>query len=128
MIGNRGLLRRKTRILITKEERFLQHTDYIIVMKDRTIVDTGTYEELNARQAITECILADDGGIEDDDAIIEETVGSQEVNIEARKTQLRKERIAKRLRRMDSVGKILQVNISQNIIRKHGNSAHLNKK
>ena len=109
MIGNRGLLRRKTRVLITKEEKFLQHTDYIIVMKDRTIVDTGTYEELNARQAITECILADDGGIDDDDAIIEETVAAQEINNEARKTQLRKDRIAKRLRRMDSVGKILQV-------------------
>ena len=76
-------------------------------MKDRTIIDTGTYEELNERQAITECLLADDGGIEDDDAIIEETVGQQEMNNQERKEQLRKERIAKRLRRMDSVGKIL---------------------
>ena len=107
MIGNRGLLRRKTRILITKEERFLQHTDYIIVMKERTIVDTGTYEELNARQAITECLLADDGGIEDDDAIIEETAEQEQIESEEQKEKLRKERIAKRLRRMDSVGKIL---------------------
>ena len=107
MIGNWGLLRRKTRILITKEERFLQHTDYIIVMKERTIVDTGTYEELNARQAITECLLADDGGIEDDDAIIEETVEQEQIESEEQKEKLRKERIAKRLRRMDSVGKIL---------------------
>ena len=100
-------MRRKTRILITKEERFLQHTDYIIVMKDRKIIDTGTYEELNARQAITECLLDDDGGMEDDDAIIEETVGTQEQINEESKEKLRKERIAKRLRRMDSVGKIL---------------------
>ena len=110
MIGNRGLLRRKTRILITKEERFLQHTDYIIVMKERTIVDTGTYEELNARQAITECLLADDGGIEDDDAIIEETAEQEQIESEEQKEKLRKERIAKRLRRMDSVGKILVSN------------------
>ena len=78
-------------------------------MKDRTIVDTGTYDELNARQAITECILADDGGMEDDDAIIEEVVGAQESNYEMRKEKLKKDRIAKRLRRMDSVGKVLQV-------------------
>ena len=109
MIGNRGLLRRKTRILITREERFLQLTDYIIVMKDRTIVDIGTYNELNARQAITECILADDGGIEDDDSILEEAVKRKEDNYELDKEKLREERIAKRLRRMDSVGKILQV-------------------
>ena len=50
VIGNRGLLRRKTRILITKEPRFLQHTDYILVMKNHSIVDSGTFEELNARQ------------------------------------------------------------------------------
>ena len=76
-------------------------------MKDRKIIDTGTYEELNARQAITECLLDDDGGMEDDDAIIEETVGTQEQINEESKEKLRKERIAKRLRRMDSVGKIL---------------------
>ena len=80
-------------------------------MKDRTIVDRGTYDELNARQAITECILADDGGIEDDDAIMEEVIGVQESNYEMRKEKLKKERIAKRLRRMDSVGKILQVQL-----------------
>ena len=76
-------------------------------MKDRTIVDQGTYQELNSRQAITECILADDGGIEDDEEIIDETVGKHENNNEQRKEQLRKQRIAKRLRRMDSVGMIV---------------------
>ena len=76
-------------------------------MKDRTIIDTGTYEELNARQAITECLLDDDGGMEDDDEIIEDTVGTQELINEESKEKLRKERIAKRLRRMDSVGKIM---------------------
>ena len=76
-------------------------------MKDRTIIDTGTYEELNARQAITECLLDDDGGMEDDDEIIEDTVGTQELVNEESKEKLRKERIAKRLRRMDSVGKIM---------------------
>ena len=78
-------------------------------MKDRTIVDQGTYQELNSRQAITECILADDGGIEDGEEILDETVGKHENNNEQRKEQLRKQRIAKRLRRMDSVGMIVQV-------------------
>ena len=35
VIGNKGLLRRKTRIMITKDPRFLQKFDYIIVMKNQ---------------------------------------------------------------------------------------------
>ena len=35
VIGNKGLLRRKTRIIITKDPRFLRKFDYIIVMKNQ---------------------------------------------------------------------------------------------
>ena len=77
-------------------------------MKDRTIVDVGTYDELNARHTITECILADDGGVEEDDTILEEAGEAKETN-GGHREKLRKERIAKRLRRMDSVGKLLKV-------------------
>ena len=77
-------------------------------MKDRTIVDFGTYNDLNARQAITECILADDGGIEEDDTILKEAGETKETNAEVME-RLRKDRIAKRLRRMESVGKALKV-------------------
>ena len=99
VIGNRGLLRRKTRILITKEPRFLQHTDYILVMKNQSIVDSGTFEELNARHAIIDCILEDDGGIDD----VEINENNRELA-----DRLRAQRRAKRLRRMDSTEKYMQ--------------------
>ena len=35
IFGNRGLLRKKTRIIITKDQRFLPKLDYIIVMKNK---------------------------------------------------------------------------------------------
>ncbi len=35
VISNRGLLRKKTRIIITRDPRFLQQLDYIIVMKNQ---------------------------------------------------------------------------------------------
>ena len=35
VFGNRGLLRKKTRIIITKDQRFLSKLDYIIVMKNK---------------------------------------------------------------------------------------------
>ena len=38
VIGNKGLLRRKTRIIITKDPRFLRKFDYIIVMKNQVCV------------------------------------------------------------------------------------------
>ena len=35
MIGHCGLLRKKTRIMVTSETKFLEQTDYIIVMKNQ---------------------------------------------------------------------------------------------
>ena len=35
VIGHCGLLRKKTRILVTSETKFLEQTDYIIVMKNQ---------------------------------------------------------------------------------------------
>ena len=79
VIGNKGLLRKKTRIIITKDQRFLHKLDYILVMKNQvrqilqskyngvfksvfqTIFDSGTYEELVQRQSITaESIYGDE--------------------------------------------------------------------
>ena len=35
VIGHCGLLRKKTRIMVTSETKFLEQTDYIIVMKNQ---------------------------------------------------------------------------------------------
>ena len=39
IFGNRGLLRKKTRIIITKDQRFLPKLVYIIVMKKKVSFD-----------------------------------------------------------------------------------------
>lgn len=40
----------QTRILVTHAITFLPETDFIIVMKDGTIADSGTYNELLEKQ------------------------------------------------------------------------------
>ena len=46
VIGPRGLLKNKTRILVTHGVKFLPEVDKIFVMKDGQISESGTYREL----------------------------------------------------------------------------------
>ncbi|XP_065643860.1 multidrug resistance-associated protein 1 isoform X7 [Hydra vulgaris] len=46
VIGNNGLLKNKTRLLVTHNLSYLPQVDQIIVIKDNTISEVGSYEEL----------------------------------------------------------------------------------
>ena len=46
VIGNTGLLKTKTRVLVTHGITYLPKTDYIIVMKEGRVSEQGTYQEL----------------------------------------------------------------------------------
>ena len=46
VIGSTGLLKHKTRILVTHGIGFLKEMDDIVVMKDGRISEQGTYDEL----------------------------------------------------------------------------------
>ena len=46
VIGNKGMLRGKTRILVTHSAKYLPQVDKIIVMKDGAISEMGSYKEL----------------------------------------------------------------------------------
>ena len=50
MIGPRGLLRNKTRLLVTHGVGFLPQMDNILVMKDGYITENGSYNELLAQK------------------------------------------------------------------------------
>ncbi|NXC54100.1 MRP1 protein, partial [Aleadryas rufinucha] len=51
LIGPSGLLKSKTRILVTHNLTLLPHTDLIIVMEEGRISQMGTYQELISRRA-----------------------------------------------------------------------------
>ncbi|NWV84193.1 MRP1 protein, partial [Dasyornis broadbenti] len=51
LIGPSGLLKSKTRILVTHNLSLLPHTDLIIVMEEGRISQMGTYQELISRRA-----------------------------------------------------------------------------
>ena len=50
VIGPRGLLRNKTRLLVTHGVGFLPQMDNILVMKDGHITENGSYNELLAQK------------------------------------------------------------------------------
>ena len=50
VIGPRGLLRNKTRLLVTHGVSYLPQMDNILVMKDGTITENGSYNELLAQK------------------------------------------------------------------------------
>lgn len=50
VIGPQGILRKKTRLLVTNAITYLSDVDYIIVMKNGVVVDSGSYNDLMAKQ------------------------------------------------------------------------------
>ena len=50
VIGPKGLLKNKTRVLVTHGVSFLPEVDNIVVMKDGCITETGSYTELLAQK------------------------------------------------------------------------------
>uniref|UniRef100_A0A0K0D2F6 ABC transmembrane type-1 domain-containing protein n=1 Tax=Angiostrongylus cantonensis TaxID=6313 RepID=A0A0K0D2F6_ANGCA len=61
VIGPHGMLRNKTRILVTNELSFLKHSDFIYLMKNGRIDREGTYNELMQSGALEalleECVI-----------------------------------------------------------------------
>jgi ATP-binding cassette subfamily C (CFTR/MRP) protein 1 len=49
VLGPKGLLKRKTRVLVTHGIAYLSQMDNILVMKDGEISEIGTYRELLSR-------------------------------------------------------------------------------
>lgn len=50
VLGHQGLLSSKTRILATNSVPVLQDADYIMLLRDGRVLETGTYEQLMARK------------------------------------------------------------------------------
>ncbi len=51
MIGPKGVLKEKTRVLVTHRVSVLPHVDQIIVLKDGTISESGSFENLIANKS-----------------------------------------------------------------------------
>lgn len=47
LFGPEGLLRHKTRLLVTNELSFLPFSDFILIVKDGRVISSGTYTELS---------------------------------------------------------------------------------
>lgn len=50
VIGPTGLLRKKTRVLVTHGITYLPEMDFIVVLADGEIREAGTYKELSEKQ------------------------------------------------------------------------------
>ena len=50
VLGPKGLLKRKTRLLVTHGITYLHQMDNIVVMKDGRISEVGTYKDLLAKK------------------------------------------------------------------------------
>lgn len=58
VVGNQGILKGKTRVLVTHGISFLPHVDQIIVVDDGEIREQGTYQELlNKKGAFAEVLM-----------------------------------------------------------------------
>ena len=112
-----GLLRDKTRVLVTHGVSFLPKVDKIVVMKDGEISEVGTYQELmDSKGAFAEFLVQyltteGDDDVEDSDQIsaikstLEQTMGKEELqrNISRLRSQNSESGSQPRLHRGDSV-------------------------
>ena len=57
VLGPKGLLKNKTRILVTHAVTYLPQVDQIIVVKDGEITETGSYRELLDRKVRLSFVL-----------------------------------------------------------------------
>ncbi|XP_008197317.2 multidrug resistance-associated protein 1 isoform X4 [Tribolium castaneum] len=68
VIGPEGLLRHKTRVLVTHGITYLPQTDKIIVLKDGEVSEGGTYQELlDKKGAFSEFLLQHINEVEEDE-------------------------------------------------------------
>ncbi|KAG1678450.1 Multidrug resistance-associated protein 1 [Nymphon striatum] len=52
VIGHNGILHNKTRLLVTHGLKYLPNCDFVVVMKDGQISESGTYEDLMDRSKV----------------------------------------------------------------------------
>nr|QST14986.1 ABCC1-2 protein [Diaphanosoma celebensis] len=74
VIGSQGMLKDKTRILVTHGITYLPQVDQIIILKDGEISESGTYKDLLAQKgAFSEFLLQhlDEGNEEAEDDLVE---------------------------------------------------------
>ena len=68
VIGPKGMLNGKTRVLVTHSVTHLQHMDNIIVLKDNTVSEQGTYQELiENKGAFADFLLEHMAGMKDNE-------------------------------------------------------------
>ena len=101
VIGPQGLLKNKTRVLVTNSVAFLDQMDYIVVMKNGRISEAGSYKELLANEGyFTEYLMEHmSQAAEDSDDYVEDLeVLKQEIqeviNTEGTKSQVLKTQIS----------------------------------
>ncbi|XP_015279767.1 PREDICTED: multidrug resistance-associated protein 1-like [Gekko japonicus] len=70
VIGSSGLLKNKTRILVTHNLTLLPQTDIVMVMEDGRILEMGSYKELLSKRAnFSELVLTFGGGKENKETL-----------------------------------------------------------
>ena len=100
VIGPQGLLKNKTRILVTNSVAFLNQMDYIVVMKNGRISEAGSYKELLANKGyfaeylmehLSEAAEKSDDYVEDLEVLtqeIQEVIDIEGVKSKVLKTQI----------------------------------------
>ncbi|XP_014278688.1 multidrug resistance-associated protein 1 [Halyomorpha halys] len=82
VIGPSGVLRNKTRLLVTHSITFLPDTDMIVVLKDGSVSEIGTYRELLATKgAFSEFLISHLQEIEKEELeVLDETIVEEIIN------------------------------------------------
>ncbi|CAN7974767.1 unnamed protein product, partial [Ixodes persulcatus] len=57
LIGPQGMLKEATRILVTHNLSVLPEVDYIVVMQEGAVVETGTFEDLKQERSVLSMLL-----------------------------------------------------------------------